>query len=59
MADRYETIATAIGAMALGANIIEVHAIFEKEMFGHDSNSSLTIQEIRQMVESVRFIEEA
>jgi len=48
-----------IAAVALGANIIEVHSVFDKKMFGPDASSSLTIDEISRMVEGVRYIEKA
>lgn len=48
-----------IAAAALGANILEFHAVFDRRMFGPDATSSLEINEIRQLVEGVRSIDEA
>ena len=50
-------IATGIAAVALGARILEFHAVFDRRMFGPDSSSSLTIDEIKSLVDSIRFIE--
>ena len=50
---------TCIAATALGAEILEFHVVFEKEMFGPDAKSSLTLTETKQLVEAVRNIEKA
>ncbi|MEO1516130.1 MAG: N-acetylneuraminate synthase family protein [Bacteroidota bacterium] len=50
-------IATGIAAVALGAELLEFHAVFDRRMFGPDASSSLTIDEIHQLVQSVRFLE--
>ncbi|GGF08397.1 N-acetylneuraminate synthase family protein [Flavobacterium limi] len=57
--DHSAKIATAIAATALGAAILEFHVVFDRRQFGPDSNSSLTIDETRQLVESVRSISKA
>ena len=57
LSDHSGTIYPGIAASALGAELIEVHATFDKRMFGPDARSSLTIDELRQLVEGVRFIE--
>lgn len=48
-----------LAAAALGAQILEFHAVFDKKMFGPDSTASLTIEEIRSLVQGVRQIERA
>ena len=50
---------TCIAAVALGAEILEFHAVFNKNMFGPDVSSSLTIKQIKQLTEAVRTIEKA
>ena len=50
-------ISTGIAAVALGAEILEFHAVFDRRIFGPDSSSSLTIDEIKTLVDSVRFLE--
>ncbi len=54
--DHSADVGTCIAATALGADIIEVHAVFDKREFGPDVSSSLTIDEIKSMVTSVRNI---
>lgn len=46
--------ATAIAAVALGAEIIEFHVVFDRNMFGPDAKSSLLISEATQLVKDVK-----
>jgi N-acetylneuraminate synthase len=48
-----------ISAVALGAEILEIHAVFDRRLYGPDSKSSLEIDEIKMMVQGVREIEKA
>lgn len=57
--DHSSSIEACIAAVALGAEILEFHAVFDKSMFGPDARSSLTVGEIKQLVSSVRNIREA
>lgn len=57
--DHSSTLEACIAAVALGAEIIEFHAVFDKNSKGPDAKSSLTIEEISQLVKSVRIIETA
>lgn len=59
LSDHSGTVYAPFAAVALGADMIELHAVFHKEMFGPDTKASLTIEEIYQLVEGVRFIEKA
>jgi len=59
LSDHSGVIYPSLAAVSLGAKILEFHAVFDKNMFGPDSNSSLTMSEITQLVEGVRFIEES
>ena len=43
-------------AMAMGANLIEVHVTFHKSMFGPDVDSSLTLDELKMLVEGSKAI---
>ena len=52
-------IATGIAAVTLGAEILEFHVVFDRRMFGPDASSSLTIDEVSELVDSVRFVEKA
>lgn len=49
--------ATGIAAAALGADILEFHAVFDRRMFGPDASSSLTIDEVKHLVDGVRAVE--
>lgn len=57
--DHSGQIYSSLSAVSLGAKIIEFHAVFDKNMFGPDSKSSLTIEEIKELVKGVRFIEKS
>jgi N,N'-diacetyllegionaminate synthase len=48
-----------LAAATLGAEIIEFHAIFDKRMFGPDTSSSLTIDQIKVLTGGIRQIERA
>ena len=50
---------TGIAAVALGAEIIEFHVVFDRTMFGPDAIASLTIHETKQLVEDATAIYEA
>src|SRR5690606_17610054 len=52
--DHSAKIETCIAATALGAEILEFHAVFSREMFGPDAKSSLEIEEIKQLVSTVK-----
>jgi N-acetylneuraminate synthase len=47
---------TCIAATALGASILEFHVVFDRQFFGPDSTSSLTISETKDLVLAVRDI---
>lgn len=59
LSDHSGTIYPSLAAVALGAEIIEVHTTFDKRMFGPDATSSLTIDEIKNMAGGIRFIEKS
>jgi len=59
LSDHSGKIFTGLAAASLGANLLEVHVTFSREMFGVDVPSSLTIKELTLLVEGVRFIEQA
>lgn len=54
--DHSSKVETCIAAAALGASILEFHAVFSRKSFGPDATSSLEIDEISQLVNSVRNI---
>jgi N-acetylneuraminate synthase len=59
LSDHSGTIYPSLAAVALGANLLEVHVVFSRECFGPDVKASLTTAELAQLVEGVRFIERA
>ncbi len=54
--DHSAKIATSIAAVALGAEIIEFHVVFNRQMFGPDTIASLTLDETKVLVEGVNDI---
>ena len=50
---------TCIAATALGAEILEFHAVFSRQDPGPDATSSLEMEEIKELVNSVRNIKKA
>jgi len=46
-----------LAATSLGAEILEFHAVFDKQLFGPDAKASLTIEKIKRLVRGVREIE--
>ena len=57
--DHSAKIETCVAAVALGAEIFEFHAVFNREQFGPDTTSSLTIDEIKLVSKSIKNIEKA
>ena len=54
--DHSAKIATGLAAVALGAKILEFHVVFDREQFGPDVTSSLTIEEAKQLEKGVNEI---
>ena len=59
LSDHSGTIYAGLGAVALGAVVVEAHVTFDRRMFGPDARASLTVDEIGHMVEGIRFLEKA
>ncbi len=57
LSDHSGTIYPSLAAATIGVNVLEVHVVFDKSMFGPDVSSSITINELSQLVEGVRYIE--
>jgi N-acetylneuraminate synthase len=57
LSDHSGTIFPGLAAAIMGAEVIEVHVTFSRAMFGPDVPASVTTDELRQLVEGVRFIE--
>ncbi|MGK0187476.1 MAG: N,N'-diacetyllegionaminate synthase [Verrucomicrobiales bacterium] len=59
LSDHSGTIFPSLAAVVLGAKVIEVHCVFDRDMFGPDSKASLTIAEITDLAKGVRFLEQS
>jgi N-acetylneuraminate synthase len=57
LSDHSGTIYPGLAAATLASDIIEVHATFSRGLFGPDVPASVTMAELRQLVDGVRFIE--
>ncbi|MGB1249485.1 MAG: N-acetylneuraminate synthase family protein [Candidatus Promineifilaceae bacterium] len=57
LSDHSGTIYPSIAAATLGASVLEMHVAFSRQTFGPDVSSSITIAELKQLVEGVRFVE--
>jgi N-acetylneuraminate synthase len=57
LSDHSGTIYSGLAAAAIGIDVLEVHVTLSREMFGPDVQASVTTDELRQLVEGVRFIE--
>ena len=57
LSDHSGTIYPGIAAATLGAEVVEVHVTMSRGMFGPDVPASVTIDELRQLVDGIRFVE--
>ncbi|NND32644.1 MAG: N-acetylneuraminate synthase [Saprospiraceae bacterium] len=48
-----------LAAVAMGASILEFHVVFDRQMFGPDSSSSLNLNEVSELVTAVKYIKTA
>ncbi|MCI8936475.1 MAG: N-acetylneuraminate synthase [Lachnospiraceae bacterium] len=56
ISDHSATIYPSLAAVALGARAVEVHVTMSREMFGPDVRASVTIKELKQIVDGTEFI---
>ncbi|MDE5938075.1 MAG: N-acetylneuraminate synthase family protein [Lachnospiraceae bacterium] len=56
ISDHSSTIYPSLAAAVLGARAFEVHVTMSREMFGPDVKASVTIEELKQIVEGTEFI---
>lgn len=59
LSDHSGTIWPSIAAVALGAHVVEVHIKLSSHDQGFDAAASITPEQLRQMVEGIRFVEQA
>lgn len=57
--DHSGKVSTGIAAVALGAEILEFHVAFSKEQFGPDTSSSLTMNQVENLIEAINDISNA
>jgi N,N'-diacetyllegionaminate synthase len=57
--DHSGTPAACLAAAALGAELLEFHVVFSREMFGPDAKASLEMKEVKELAAQVRMIEKA
>jgi N-acetylneuraminate synthase len=57
LSDHSGTIYPGIAAATLGASVVEVHVTMSRGMFGPDVPASITMGELRQLVDGIRFVE--
>ena len=59
LSDHSGTIYAGLAAVALGCDVLEVHIKLSQHDQGFDASSSITVDQLKQLVEGVRFIEKA
>lgn len=57
LSDHSGTIYPSLAAATLGSEMLEVHVTLSRDMFGPDVAASITSEELKALVEGVRFIE--
>ena len=57
LSDHSGTIYPGIAAATFGAEVVEVHVTMSRGMFGPDVPASVTMEELRQLVDGIRFVE--
>ena len=58
LSDHSGTVYPGIAAAAIGADVLEVHVTMSRGMFGPDVPASVTTEELRVLVDGVRFVEQ-
>jgi N-acetylneuraminate synthase len=59
LSDHTGSVHTAVAAVALGAEVVEVHATLSRYSFGPDVSSSLTFEQLAGVIDGVRFVDMA
>ncbi|MEM7475674.1 MAG: N-acetylneuraminate synthase family protein [Planctomycetota bacterium] len=57
LSDHSGVIYPGLAAAALGAEVLEIHVTLSRQMFGPDVVASVTVDELRQLVDGIRFTE--
>ncbi len=59
LSDHSGTIFPSLAAVALGAEVVEVHVTFSRHAFGPDVPASVTVEELATLARGIRFLGEA
>ena len=59
LSDHSATVFAGLGAVALGAALLEVHVVLSRDSFGPDTSASLTLVELQELVVGTRFLHRA
>ena len=59
LSDHSGSIYPGIASVALGASLVEAHIVFNKKMFGPDTTSSITLDELKNLVAGTKFIKKS
>ena len=59
LSDHSGTTHAGVAAVALGAEVLEVHVTLSRHAFGPDVPASVTVEDFGRLVEGVRFVQEA
>jgi N-acetylneuraminate synthase len=59
LSDHSGSIWAGVAGAALGIDMLEIHAVFHRTCFGPDTPSSVTVDELADLVRGVRFVETA
>ena len=57
LSDHSGTIYSGLAAAAQGIQVLEIHMTLSREMFGPDVVASITTQELKSLIEGIRYIE--
>ena len=57
LSDHSGTIYAGLAAATIGIKVLEIHVTMNRAMFGPDVRASVTLDQLRQLVDGVRFIE--
>jgi len=57
LSDHSGKVYAGLSAATIGIDVLEVHVTLSRDLFGPDIPSSITTQELRQLVDGVRYIE--
>jgi|SRR5579863_763120 len=57
LSDHSGSIYPGLAATTIGAKAVELHVTFSRETFGPDVSSSVTIEELKELVKGIRYIE--